>query len=332
MIARCLLALTLQTLALAASAAPCETPYVAVGNSRSRKELPADHPACGRIAALKADYQRLTRAAGLADGEIPLVITDDPTAFGGTLYRDARVIALPRGMLERPALSREAALAILSHELGHEVGQRGGSTQAQREGQADAIGAELLLRAGFPPSTARQGWENISSWDCERTLKPRNPKSTHPSRVDRVRNAAAAAAVARVLSEARFLDDGGRRPSGEYVSVFRLDDVSPAGSLNPQAALDRAIRASRVKARPKLAIGPGAGVPSSGRVRLTVPLPWAPSIGVGVTVSSRFFSIREHLRARAERFRLRAAAEQIRRSMGPSEVYRRIAAMCRVRS
>jgi len=331
MIAR-LLALALLSLAVSASADPCETPYVEKADGRSRKELTAEHPACVRIAELKADYLRLTRAAELADGEIPLVITDDPNTFGGTLYRNARVIALPRGMLERPALTRESALAILSHELGHEVGQRGGSTQAQREGQADAIGAELLHRAGFPPSTARRGWENISSWDCERTLKPRDPKSTHPSRVDRVRNAAAAAAVARVLGEARFLDDGGRRPSGEYVSAFRLSDVSRAGSVNPQGVLDRAIRETRVKARPRLAVGPGAQAQAAGRTSLAVPLPLTRDLEVEMSISSRFFSIAEHLRARAERFRLRAAAERIRRSMGPKEVYERVAAMCRLPS
>lgn len=341
---RALLALPLLAAPVAARAAEpaCDTPFFVLSldlatlelkEGPGREALRAHDPACAGARGYRADHRRLLRAAGIGEGELPLAVYHLEFFVTPAVYlRGRRAIGLKDASL-RNGVPRSEMLVAMAHEIGHAIQERRNErfhTRRQLEGHADAIGMELLHRAGYPAWTGRRGFENLIG--CGALQGEPSSGGSHPAYRDRWRNAVAATAALRALDAARPASFDGAGARGGYAPEFRPGDVRVDGRVDPSGVLERARRRTRVAARPRASFGVGAGLsrPERGRVVLSVPIPVVPTLlRVDLAVDRRFLSPGEHRRARAARRYLASARARLGALLDPRGLGKSIASLCR---
>lgn len=237
-----------------------------------RIAFPAGDAYCAKLLSLRTDFDRLSRAAGFSDGELILALNGGNEVNG---YFSAPYVIVTRGYLAGN-LSPQTIQTTLAHEIGHGVQDRGpervesealwarlqasGRWEVKQEwlafsrryeAQADAIGQELMARAGYPPMNNRRGTEAL--FGCQGAASVSESASAHPSFAHRLINLTLAhtllsdpskVGTAMNGGEGRFFD-GNSAPRGDprslprsnvpipYQQAVGLGDFDAGGRLLP---------------------------------------------------------------------------------------------------
>lgn len=176
-------------LALLATAAPARAEPCPIGSVSKDgggglpdKALPRDSERCRRLEKAWPDFVKLVRAAGLDPKRRGLFFAADDEGSANAAFTPATGNVMVNGdLLDFPGYDDDFIRGILAHEIGHAVQRArgidfrpaGGSVgrkeqlaalrrKAAYEGQADAIGAQLMETAGFGGAEAmRRMWKTF---------------------------------------------------------------------------------------------------------------------------------------------------------------------------
>jgi hypothetical protein len=303
-------------------AAPCAVAYQddpARFGLRRPHPLQASDPLCAQALQAERDFRRLRDAAGLR-----------PEQARFTVYEEAQVNAAfddrTHQLLLNTGLMREtrrmAIVAVMAHELGHAIQARDGVVtrdNRQFEGHADALGAVLLARAGYPPDTGRRAWESISG--CRAISYPVRPQGTpltHPMDGERWRNAAAMTAAIAEMRDGRLASAAFQGSRARVLPLPAVGEVTPDGVVRPGAYMRRVLDA-RVAPR----LGPVENrllrrgeVPPPGRLVVSE-RPAYVGPGLRFVATRRLLNAAEYLQALAHNRLVQAAAERVERLTRP---------------
>ncbi|MDD5301937.1 MAG: M48 family metalloprotease [Elusimicrobia bacterium] len=267
----CFVALVLAVGLWTPSASAAECPIRMRADLQPR-DLPFDAGSseCLLAVSLEPDFSKLRAAAGIEAGSLDFQVDYD----GGEVnaYYTQGFIRVTRAYL-RADLKREARLATLAHEIGHAVQERDGLLSwmnepinlyfkkrhgglykdrsyesseeykeyqlrsRKREAHADAIGQELLARAGYAPDTFTLG--RSSRFGCQSVDEIDEHDPTHPADAQRYVNAAMTASAvssAKAASAAQSIAGylGGTRPSADaFTPGTSIRDYDDLGRLKP---------------------------------------------------------------------------------------------------
>lgn len=312
----------------AALAAPCAVPTFdpdpAAVRGRAPRQLDAADPLCPKAIRAYRHYQRMARVIGRRPGEdIHFQIRMSREDNG---YHHARydMVSLSEGLLR--GSTEDEMVLVISHEMGHAKQDRDGVRVwgAQREGHADALGAQILLLAGYPHDLGRRGRE--ARLGCGRiTAADQGEPDDHPVAAARWQNVVAMTAAHVTmrdgLAAARSFDGRGRA-----VPWVGISDVSEDGVVRPGALLRRTLE---VRAAPRLGApgtalrGPGQAVPGGRVVVGDVPVPL--SGGRRLTVTRPILNRAEYLAAVGHNRAVREAASRLDAFTSPGATSARLA-------
>ena len=228
---------------------PCPVPDVDGGGGFFGRALPASDPACAAILSYVPPLNALKEAAGIpaASWRIGLQrFSQYENMYLSAPQANLVIVTVP--FLTRFPSPSPAVLFSMAHELGHAVQARRVSDwdpaapeQEQDrisrhfEAHADAVAIDLLARAGYPPSLAAKGLEELLSCDAIRNDRPGPASSPHPS------------ARVRWLNVHRLLADRGTpaAAAGPYKPAVQPSDFDDEGRLirageTPDPAADAA--------------------------------------------------------------------------------------------
>ncbi len=252
-------------LASTVAAENCLVPMT-VGPDKPPLAFDAASPACRAASDLLVDVAKLRAAAGFAESALSFSV--DPDQAGADVYYRAKGVWITVSYLNNASLGREARLTSLAHEIGHGVQDRDGQVpdlpdseefaemsperqekhhehRRRLEAHADAIGQELLLRAGFSSGLFVGGRTNRDG--CRGLDGLSDHKLTHPADAQRFVNAAMASGAlandrARRISLTLSSALGGAGPGATavselkpapYVPTARLEDYDGRGRFKP---------------------------------------------------------------------------------------------------
>ena len=192
------LAVVLLFSAASAAAAPCRVP--AVDARDNPVALEDTHPTCLAASAQLTRFEKLRAAAGFGPTELGYYVEVGAAEGHDNGYYWNKRVAFNDAYLKLYPSAALPFLATLAHEIGHAVQDRDGdlewrnrarstghaaeaaSRTRRLEAHADAIGIELLLRAGYPADAFVKGRE--ARFTCEAIAKPATEKpgedDTHP--------------------------------------------------------------------------------------------------------------------------------------------------------
>ena len=214
----------------------CPVPDVDGGGGFFRRSLPATDPACVAILSYIPPLNGLKQAAGIPAGSWRIGLqrfSQYENMYLSAPQADLVIVTVP--FLTRFPSPSPAVLFSMAHELGHAVQARRTSdwdASAPEEEQnrlsrhfeahADAVAVDLLSRAGYAPSLALTGLEELLSCDAIRGDGAAPASSPHPSARTRWLN------VRRLLS--------GRGPAGPaektpYKPALQPSDFDDSGRL-----------------------------------------------------------------------------------------------------
>lgn len=290
----------------AALAAPCAVPTFdpapAAVQGGTPRQLRADDPICPKAIRALGHFRRMARAIGREPGEdihFQIRMSREDNGYHSGRYD---MVSLSEGLLR--GSTEDEMVLVISHEMGHakQDHDRVRVWGTQREGHADALGAQILIRAGYDHDLARRGRE--ARLGCSRiTAADQGQPNDHPLAAARWQNVVAMTAahvsMRDGLAAARSFDGRGRS-----VPWVGIDDVSADGVVRPGALVRRTltVQAARKLGAPELTVrAPGERVPDGRVVVSDVPVPF--SGGRRATVTRpilnpvEYFAAIEHNRA-----------------------------------
>jgi hypothetical protein len=222
---------------------------------------------CERSAGLRATLARLTAAAGFG-GDVPAPGLDLDLIGAETSmdYRpEAAQLHVEIGFLRKYDPSGPATVYVASHELGHAVQFRvlktvdalgaAGYTAKRVESEADVLGLQIALRAGYSAEVYVEGMRRFFGDMC-RDPDLQDPSQEHPKTQDRLINVelyrkalvdAKLPGFAGLMSGEVLTSDpaGGGRPDFARVAVDSFD--ADTGLIRPSRVLPPAV-ARRLRA------------------------------------------------------------------------------------
>lgn len=295
-----------------ASAAPCGVstfdPDAVRGNAP--RTLDASDAACPKAVRLLGHFNRMARVLGMRPGQdihFQIKMTGELNAY---YLRNYDAVSITVAMLRRH--SDDELTLVLAHEMGHAKQSQDGArgSELQLEGHADALAAQILLRAGYPADLGQRG---VEGWQfCGRIAAPNQGQPTdHPVAAARWQNVVAMTAAHMTmrdgLSAANAFDGRGRTVPWAPVSVVGSDGVARPGAL--------VRRTLSVRVEPRLGgleaemRGPGQAVPRDRVVVSDVPIPFAG--GQRMTITRRILNAAQVQGARDFNRAVSAAATRI---------------------
>lgn len=257
-----LAAALLCALVSAAAALPCAVPLKAAPG-RPAQPFESSSPACLAVKTLTRDFARIRVTAGFTADQLELSVKPD-TSTVNAFYVPGGV-QMTLAFVNKTDITHEGRLMVIAHEIGHAVQDREGTIAWKNEpvvefngtrergipwlkspehlvylersrkveAHADAIGQELLQRAGY--STDLFGKGSASFFGC-RTLADfeRSPR-THPVDAQRylntaMTNGALAAERARKAASGRFASSPMPAP---FVPAAKITDYAADGGVRP---------------------------------------------------------------------------------------------------
>jgi len=235
-----------------AAAQECPIPVRAV-NDLVFFPLNNSSPSCRAARDLQPDFDKLVAAAGFRPGELTLWI-DSAIKEVNAIYLPGKVL-LTTAFLKDETRGRDARVMAIAHEIAHAVqdrdkliewrGRPGDAEYLTRsrkiEAHADAIGQELMVRAGYPADAFTLGTEEY--FGCQ-SQQLREETATHPTPAQRfVNNAMVAGTEANARAHAAlevYASQFGQAsaqapdlPVQPFTPAARITDYNDQGQLLP---------------------------------------------------------------------------------------------------
>lgn len=238
--------------ALRATATDCPIP-VRVANDMVLIPLHNSSPSCRSARDLQPDFDKLVAAAGFRPGDLTLWI-DSAGQEVNAVYLPGKVL-LTTAFLKDEVRGRDARVMAIAHEIAHAIqdrdkliewrgrpGDEGFLARSRRiEAHADAIGQELMVRAGYAADAFTSGTGDY--FGCQ-SRQLREDSATHPTPAQRFvnnsiiagteANSRARAALARHARE--FGEASAQAPEPPvqpFTPSARITDFNDQGQLMP---------------------------------------------------------------------------------------------------